>query len=99
VLISSLPTSSDNDREKLVKSSSSDQYIRVPISIGRTTSETALQLYRTAAVTDIRNQEFLNRKVCCLLDKEEFCVCVFFFCTVQFDITVQHKPMNAQFSN
>jgi hypothetical protein len=28
-------------------------------------------LYRTAAVTDIWNQDFLNMKVCCLLYKEE----------------------------
>ena len=40
-----LPTFSDSERKTLVKSSSSNQYIRVPISIGQTTSETALHIY------------------------------------------------------
>ena len=43
MLISSLPTSSDTERKTLVKSSSSNQYIRVPILIRQTISETALQ--------------------------------------------------------
>ena len=45
MLISSLPTSSDTERKTLVKSSRSNQYIRVPTSIGRTTTETALRSY------------------------------------------------------